>query len=234
MLQLIDRRALAAADVVVADTQSNARYLSKLAGIPEPAVCYVGAEERLFTHSWRNPARFTVLFVGKLVPLQGVDVILDAARRLPDVHFRVVGSGQCSDLLSNRPENVEHIPWLDYELLPNEYANAGCALGVFGSSDKARRVIPNKVFQALAVGTPVITADTEGARELLTGGTDALLVEATADALAEAILALRHDAELAARIGAAGRETFERQASEAVLGRRWRALLEDVRARFPA
>jgi glycosyltransferase involved in cell wall biosynthesis len=233
-LRAVDRRALAAADLVVADTQSNARYLSELAGIDEPAVCFVGAEERLFTWSWRPPTRFTVLFVGKLVPLQGIEVILDAARRLPEVEFRIVGSGQDSHLLATRPANIEHIAWLDYELLPNEYANAGCALGVFGSSAKAKRVIPNKVFQALAVGTPVITADTEGARELLTNGVDALLVEPAADALAEAIVALRDDRELASRIGRSGRDTFERRASEAVLGPRWRALLEGVRARRSA
>ena len=87
-------------------------------------------------------------------------------------------------------------------------------------------MIPHKTFQALAVGTPLITADTPAARELLVNGRDSLFVERNADALAQAIVALRDDAELAQRIGAEGRATFEREASEAVLGIRWREAVE--------
>jgi glycosyltransferase involved in cell wall biosynthesis len=227
-LRQLDRRAFAAADLLVSDTQANARYMSELAGIEEPPACYVGAEERLFKHAWQWPEDFRVLFVGKLIPLHGLEVILAAARLIPDVTFEVIGSGQQEHLLADRPRNVEHVPWVDYERLPAEYATAGCALGIFGASAKAQRVIPNKTFQALAVGCPLITADSEAARELLTHGGDALLVEPTASSLAEAIVALRDDRVLAERIAAAGRQTFEREASESVLGRRWRDLIHGV------
>lgn len=60
----------------------------------------------------------------------------------------------------------------------------------------------------------------------LSDGGDSLLVDRTADSLAEAIVALRDDPELAERIGAGGRATFDREASEAVLGVRWREAVE--------
>jgi glycosyltransferase involved in cell wall biosynthesis len=227
-LRELDRRSLRAADRVVADTRANAAYLAELAGIEEPAVCYVGAEERLFRPAWRRGGEFRVLFVGKLIPLHGLEAILEAARLLPEVPFRLVGSGQLEPLLAGRPANVEHVPWVAYERLPAEYAAAGCALGVFGRSEKAERVIPNKAFQALAVGVPLVTADTEAARELLGNGRDALLTSREPAEIAAAIRALRDDAALAERIGAAGRATYEREASEAVLGRRWLATLEAV------
>ena len=225
-LRRLDRAAFRAADLLVSDTRANADYMAELAGIDEVAVCYVGAEERLFRPAWQRSEDFHVLFVGKFAPLHGVDLILEAARQLPDVPFRVVGSGQVTALLDDRPANVEHVPWIEYERLPSEYAGASCALGVFGASGKAERVIPHKAFQALAVGTPLITADTPAARELLVDGRDSLLVERNADALAQAIVALRDNAELAQRIGAEGRATFEREASEAVLGIRWREAVE--------
>ena len=225
-LRRLDRAAFRAASLVVADTQANADFMRELAGIDEVAVCYVGAEERLFRPAWRRGEDFHVLFVGKLAPLHGLELILEAARRLPDVAFRIVGTGQMTDVLVERPANVEHVPWVAYEQLPDLYAKAGCALGIFGSSGKAQRVIPHKAFQALAVGTPLVTADTAAAREMLVDGRDCLLVERTAEALAQAIVSVRDNAELAEKIAAGGRATFEREASEAVLGARWREVIE--------
>ena len=119
------------------------------------------------------------------------------------------------------------MPWVEYEHLAGEIQAAGCALGIFGTTPKAARVIPNKAFQALACGTPLVTADTEAARELLTGDADALLVPAgDPEALAAAIRRLAGDRALSDRIGAAGRKTYVARASEDVLGARWRALLE--------
>jgi glycosyltransferase involved in cell wall biosynthesis len=225
-LRRLDRAAFRAADLVVADTRANANFMRALGGIDEVGVCFLGAEERLFRPTWQRTDDFHVLYVGKPAPLHGLELILEAARRLPDVPFRVVGTGQVTHILDDRPPNVEHVAWVEYELVPEEYAQAGCSVGIFGTSGKAERVIPHKTFQALAVGTPLITAHTVAARELLVDGRDALLVERTADALTEAIVALRDDAELARRIGAGGRATFEREASEAILGARWRSAVE--------
>ena len=228
-LERVDRHAFRAADLVVADTDTHARFLAELTGRDDIAVCFVGAEERLFTPGWEPTAPFTALFVGKLIPLQGVETILAAARAAPDVRFRIVGSGQLGGLLEDRPPNVEHVEWVEYELLPGEIRAAGCALGIFGTTAKAQRVIPNKAFQALACGTPLITADTPAARELLADGESALLVPAgDATALAAAIRRLRDDPEHARRIAAAGRAAYERAASEAVLGKRWRLLVEEL------
>src|SRR5581483_6871504 len=72
-LRAIDRRAFGAADLVVSDTAAHAE------------VCFVGAEERVFRPGWEGGG--PVLFVGKLIPLHGLDTILAAARLAPDVPF---------------------------------------------------------------------------------------------------------------------------------------------------
>jgi glycosyltransferase involved in cell wall biosynthesis len=228
-LERIDRFAFRSADLVVADTAAQARFLRDVRGRDDVAVCFVGAEDHLFTPPWEPRDPFTVLFVGKLIPLQGVDTILAAARAAPDIRFRVVGSGQLDALLASRPPNVEHVDWIEYERLPGEIRHAGCALGIFGTTAKAQRVIPNKAFQALACGTPLITADTPATRELLVHEESALLVPAgDPAALAEAVQRLAEDRRLATRIAAGGRAAYQRAASEPVLGARWRSLIESL------
>ena len=225
-LELVDRRAFGAAKLVVADTEAQARFFAQLTDT-RIDVCFVGAEDRLFTPGWRAREPFTVLFVGKLIPLHGVDVVLEAARLAPELSFRVVGRGQLDPLLRGRPVNVEHVPWVDYERLPDELHRAGCALGIFGTSPKAARVIPNKAFQALACAAPLVTADTPAARELLVDGDSALLVPpGDPAALAEAVRTLAGDAALADRLSRGGRAAYDERASEAVLGPRWRDMIE--------
>jgi glycosyltransferase involved in cell wall biosynthesis len=230
-LRRVDRMALRRADLVVADTEQNAGHFAELGTLPPErlAVCFVGVEERLFRPGWQQPASFHALFVGKLIPLHGLETILAAAQLVPELPFRVVGSGQLDGLLRERPPNVEWVEWVDYERLPEEIQRAGCALGVFGTSAKAGRVIPNKAFQALACGTPLITADTRAAQELLRDGKSALLVPpGDPEALAAAVRRLAGEPQLAKNIGAGGLAAYRARASEEVLGERWRGLIEQL------
>jgi glycosyltransferase involved in cell wall biosynthesis len=232
-LKAIDRRALRSADLVVADTRANADFFAELGGLAQDdvEVCFVGAEERVFSPGWKPAQPFHALFVGKLIPLHGLSTVLEAARIANDLRFRIVGSGQLEPLLRRRPANVEHVPWVEYERLPRELHRAGCALGVFGTSEKASRVIPNKVFQALACGVPVVTADTSGARELLVDDESALLVPpGDAPALAAAVRRLVEDPPLARRLAEGGLRAYRTKASERVLGEHWRVLIERLLA----
>jgi glycosyltransferase involved in cell wall biosynthesis len=229
LLARIDRAALRSADLVVADTEQNADFLAGLSGLPRNrfAVCLVGAEEEIFHPTWARGDSF--LFVGKLIPLHGLETILQAAALVPDLRVTVAGSGQLEALLGRRPPNVEWIPWIEYARLGDAYRSALAALGIFGTSAKAGRVIPNKAFQALACGTPLITADTPAARELLTHRESALLVPpGNPQALADAMRAAAEDPGLLERLSEGGRRTYLERASGAVLGATWRRVLEGV------
>lgn len=233
VLARVDRSAFRGADLVVADTAAHATFFGARFGLPADrlGVALVGAEDRLFTPGPGDGRPFTAVFVGKLVPLHGLETILAAARIAQEVPFTIVGEGQLEPTLADATPNVSRIGWIAYEALPALYRSAGCALGIFGTGDKAGRVIPNKAFQAIACGAPLITADTAAARELLTDGHDALLVPAGDPvALATAVRRLAADHELAGRLAAAGRATYVARASEEVLGRVWRAHLERAAA----
>ena len=87
---------------------------------------------------------------------------------------------------------------------------ADVCLGVFGRSEKAARVVPNKVFDALACGRPVVTGDSSGAREWLRDGESALLTPAGDPvALAAALRRLR-DARERSLIAQGGLDLYRR------------------------
>jgi glycosyltransferase involved in cell wall biosynthesis len=226
LLKRVDRAAFRAADLVVADTEEHAKLFRDL-GARRVGVCLVGAEERVFRPGWQLQEPFIALFVGKLIPLHGIETVLAAAELAPEIQFRVIGSGQLEHVLESRPPNVEWVRWVEYRHLPEQLHACGCALGIFGTTLKAQRVIPNKVFQALACGAPVITAETAAIHEL---GDDAVMLVPPGDApaLANAVRLLANDGSLRAELSARGLTAYSERASEAILGARWRALIEEL------
>ena len=105
VVHIVDRRAFRRADRVVADTDAHAEFFRDEFGLAADRVevCFVGAEDRLFRPGWQPDAPFHALFVGKLIPLHGLETILAAAALAPEIPFRVVGSGQLEHLLDGRP-----------------------------------------------------------------------------------------------------------------------------------
>jgi len=123
--------------------------------------------------------------------------------------------------------NILFIDWIPYHQLMDKMARAHICLGIFSQGGKASRVIPNKVFQGLAVGMPVITGDSPASRELLTDGQDALLVPmGDPGALAQAIRSLKTDRQLRLQIAAGGHNIFLKRCSAEVLGRQLKVLCE--------
>ena len=68
----------------------------------------------------------------------------------------MIGNGQLYDEITELSKNLEiknidFIEWIKYNELVSEINKADVVLGIFGGTEKSLRVIPNKVFQAIAV-----------------------------------------------------------------------------------
>ena len=229
----IDAAAFRLADVVLADTVAHAARYAEAYGVPgrKLVVVPVGYDDTLFDPGFapRAPASgpFTVLFFGSFLPLHGVDAVVEAARavldRDPSIRFRFVGSGdtwsRAKALAAGLgASNCVFLPWAPAASLPGIIASADIALGVFGRTAKARRVVPHKVFQSLGMRRPVITARTAAEEELFVHGEDIWLCgEPFPETLAEAVLGLKADPGLRERLAANGhRKVCERYTPAAV------------------
>lgn len=168
-----------------------------------------------------------VQFYGSYIPLHGVETILHAADRLRDqvgLRFELIGRGQtytamralAADLGLHSITFRDPVPPAG---LPRLVARADIALGIFGTTDKAQRVVPNKVYQTLALGRALITADTPALREAFTPGEHLLgIPPGDPAALADAIRALAANRARRASFGAAGRARMAEAFDECALG----------------
>lgn len=211
----IDWLGLHLADYVIVDTQAHAEFYHKLygLGLKKQIVVYVGSLDQIFRP--RKVKEDTdVLFYGSYQPLQGVETIIKAASKLPKVKFKLIGEGQVKrsvqELSKNlNLENVEFLDWLPLEKLAMEIAKSKITLGIFGRSPKTEVVIPNKVYDSLATGKPVITENTRAARELLTNEFNAVLIPAQdASALAQKIDKLLKNPNLRQKLAQNGHDFF--------------------------
>ncbi len=159
-------RLFSKADGIIADTPAHLSYFEKELRVSHEriSIIYVGAEEALFHPAEPIPSEdpFEMLFYGSFLPLQGADVIVEAARRTRGLKMRwtLLGEGDLKDKMRGSAAGLDNIrfePWIDYDRLSHRMARANILLGVFGTTPKADLVIPNKVYQAMAAGRPLIT-----------------------------------------------------------------------------
>ncbi|MEX2201005.1 MAG: glycosyltransferase [Dongiaceae bacterium] len=210
MLWLWDWLAARAASLVLLDTETHASWFARTFGLRSGRVAavFVGVEPENFAPLQPPPdnpdGRTRVLFYGQFIALHGIGTIVEAASRSDPAKlaWTLIGTGQEAPrvrrMLDARPvPNLEWIEWVPYAELRERIGAADICLGIFGQSGKAARVIPNKVFQILSCGRPLVTRDSPAMRELLSAHTPGarLVAPGDPDALLAAIegLALMRD-----------------------------------------
>ena len=240
VLFFIDRMAYAFSDKIFIDTESHGKYLAKLFGINYNKffVVPVGAMEEFMKNvNVTKNENFTVIYVGKYIPLHGTEVIVETANILKtfNIDFFMVGKGQEFDriktIVKNKNiNNVRFIEWLDREKLLQEMKRAHVVLGIFRKGGKAERVIPNKVYDALSAGCVVVTARTPAILECFQEDEHVFLVEPeNPKDLAEKILWIKSNYDKALLVAEKGKKRFLEIASYDIIGKRIGEALKDLK-----
>jgi len=237
----LDKYAPRLADLVLCDSNAHINYFCKEFGLKREKFrrVFVGADDEIMypRRSERNDDDFLVVFYGGSIPLQGAPYIVKAAKlleRQKDIKFELVGAGlmfrEVKELSKKlKTNNVAFRGWVGYEKLPEHLAKADVCLGIFGNTEKAMRVIPNKVYDALAMEKPLITMNSPAAREILNDGENCVLVPlANPKALAEAILMLKEDKNLRDKIAEEGYRLFKEKLNPKAIGKELKAILTEL------
>ena len=215
LLDRLDRVAVRVSDLVLLDTEEHVALLP-LGAAHKAVVVPVGAPDAWFAAGAARPPRkdgpLRAAFFGLYTPLQGAVVLASALASLgPGIEVTMIGAGQDLDAAreaaAGNPRVTWH-DWIDAADLPGVVASHDVCLGIFGTTPKAQRVVPNKVFQGAAAGCAIVTSDTAPQRRAL--GEAARFVPAgDAAALAAALTTLHADRALLAALQERARAVAE-------------------------
>lgn len=202
---------------IILDTNEHIKYFVKTFKIKKEKFSrvFVGTDTDIFfPQSLKRHQNFVVGFHGSYLPLQGVDIIVKAARFLKnykDIKFNLLGNGlerkKIEALIKKyQLSNTQLFDPVPYEKLPEFISSSDIYLGgPFGDNLKSKLVIPNKVYEAMATKIAIIVGNSEATRELFKNQVHCLLVkQGDAKSLARAILKLKRDILLREKIAVGG------------------------------
>jgi glycosyltransferase involved in cell wall biosynthesis len=181
---------------------------------------------------------FVAMYMGAHGTYSSLGTVLDAAERLrarPDVHFVLVGGGDqkprlVEDARRRRLDNVSFVDPVPKREVPSWLARADVCLLPYQDRDLFAGALPNKTFDYMGAGRPILAAVRPGevSRLLETAGCGVTVPPESGAAMAEAIVRLAADPATAGHMGQAGAAYVRAHYDRAALAGRFVKVVESV------
>lgn len=205
--------------------------------IDESSIKPLGKDTQ-FARSHDLKDKFVVQYSGNIGLSQGLETTLRAAKKLEDIGgllFLIIGGGTGLESLKKladklRLDNVKFMPYQPREILSESLSAADVSL-ITLKKGLSRYSVPSKIFGIMASGRPVIASvDPDGEIAGLVKDADAGLVitPEDPDELADAIMKLRSQPELAGTMGKNARNYLEENLTRSASVSAYAELLERV------
>ena len=133
--------------------------------------------------------RFTVLFVGRLIPIKGIKLLVEIALELEHIQFLFIGTGPLEPFLKNTSKhnlNIKFLGQVQNLDLPAYYNSAD----IFCIPSQYEEGLGRVAMESVACGTPVVGSNRGGISEAL-DKTVSILMEPTSEKLKNAIQMLQ-------------------------------------------
>jgi colanic acid biosynthesis glycosyl transferase WcaI len=177
-----------------------------------------------------------VLYAGNIGFSQSLDLVLAAARRLPQATFLVNGDGSARAALEAQAAGMGNVRFAGF--VPDDRLGELLATGDIHVVPLRRGLgtvsVPSKTYSILAAGRPVVAAidpGTEVPRILAAAGAGLAVPPDDADAFVDAVATLLDDPARAAAMGRAGRAWVTGIASPAAVAAAYEAVIAGLAAR---
>lgn len=168
-----------------------------------------------------------VAYSGRISREKGVDMIIEAARRHPDIPFKLAGAVRDTDLVADLPSNVELTGYLSGEKLRDFYANAR----FFVMASRWYEGFPMTILEAARFAKPMVAPDHGGFTEIIGRGEDAigmLVSPGNSDSLSDAIYELWRSSSKTQQLGRKAYDKLKHTYSIDVVSAQWSKLLDKI------
>ena len=228
-----------APDMVTWDTSCHLEFCARTFGVPRERlrVLLTGTDESVFRPQAAEPPAggpFRVLYHGAYLPLHGTEYIVEAARMTEGegIQWDFLGWGAYKAATEAKAAGISNIRFLDkvpYVDVPKVICAHDVVLGVFGTTEKASRVIGNKVYECMACARPTVNEFCTGyPPEAKDCRAITFVPPGDAKAIADAVRAYRADWANRDAYFAAARDFFERHLSMRVIKTQLAGVLADM------
>ncbi len=219
-------------DRVYADTPDQKQILIELFGLPSKKleVLPIGADDAVYKFEGIGNQRdkyFNVMYYGLYSPLHATDVIMEAAnivRKTDKIRFVMVGNGNTYEATRKLAEkhkltNVEFYPDMMEDTATDTLQRSDVFLGFIAKHPSVERIVPNKVYQGMALGKAVVTAQAPAIASILKQKEQVYMITPNdPQSLADAIMDLYNNPKLKHHIAQSGREVFMERFTPSAVG----------------
>ena len=181
--------------------------------------------------------KFVALYAGAHGMSNDLDVLLEAAERLqdrPEIRIVLLGDGKEKPALQARAaekglQNVLFIPPIPKTSMPHALAAADACIAILKPIELYQTVYPNKVFDYMAAGRPVILAIDGVIRQVVeTAGAGIAVPPGDPESMRRAICRLADNPQTGREMGNNGRAYVEAHFDRAALADKLLTVMENI------
>lgn len=239
---LSEKLLLGLPDKLFVDTTLMKNFISNEFGIAKKKIFMIplGANSSVYKPgkiTKKRSNKISVLFFGLYSEIHGAFTILHAAKTLKknfNIHFSMLGDGHLKDsfvdyVKKNNLKNVTFIGFQPELTLVKYIQKADIMLGIFSNNFLFDRVIPNKVYAALACKKALITAEKKPLKEFFKHKKNIYFTKSSdPKSLSAAIIELSKNGFLRNSVAEFGYETYLREFTTQKIGIKFKENLKKV------
>lgn len=167
-------------------------------------------------------------FCGRLSTEKGIDLIIEVARRHPEIPFKFAGECREPGLIECLPANVELLGYMSGDNLTNFYRNARFMV----MASRWYEGFPMSILESAQLCKPTVGPDHGGFTEIIGTGEKAigrLFVPGDVKALDNAVTTLWNSPEECQRLGFAAHQKLVNEYSTKVIAQKWDNLINNIK-----
>jgi glycosyltransferase involved in cell wall biosynthesis len=235
MIRQVDLWAARKADWLILVDEARLEQVAKV-NKQEISIIYNSPEDvsnRFISATRTDPGKFTLAYIGLLQVERGLLEMISVLEKHPEWHFDLAGFGGDEHQILSAAENLQNIHWygrVNYELALQLSAAADILFATYDPKIPNHKYSsPNKVFEAMMLGKPVIVAEgTNMDRIVKEANCGCIIPYGDISALEKSIQSLAEDPELVRQLGINARKAYETRYNWAIMSGRLLQLYQKV------